>query len=125
MPDVHNEGLYMPDGRIKNSAVAAGRNAKATNTVTDASLKLRNEGLEDIAARLEELTRVLATAEAKLGPAGEDVHEQAAAVAEELAKDEPRKSVLRRLLRGIAEDAHEVAAVVNAASALADAVNRL
>jgi predicted transcriptional regulator len=85
-------------------------------------VKLRDEGLEELAARLEELTAALAAAQGQLGEAFEDIQDQAEDVAEELARDEPRKSRLTRLLKGIAEGARDVAGVVNAAHALADAV---
>lgn len=121
MADIQNEGLFMY-GNISKSAVAAGRNAKATNTIRDASVKLRDEGLEELAERLEELTAALAAAQGRLGEAFGDIQDQAEDVAEELARDEPRKSRLTRLLKGIAEGARDVAGVVNAAHALADAV---
>jgi hypothetical protein len=125
MADVQNEGLYMPYGSISQSAVAAGRNANATNTIREASLKLRDEGLEEVAARLEELAAALVVAQGQLGEAFEDVQDEAEDVAEELAREEPRKSRLTRLLKGIAEGARDVAGVVNAAHALADAVHRV
>jgi hypothetical protein len=125
MPSFHNEGIYMPDGVISESAVAGGRNARARNTIEIASTRLQGGRTGEISALLDELRNALAATDDELGNASAGVHEQAAVVAEELAKDQPRKVVLTRLLKGIAEDAHGVAAVVNAVHALADAVQRL
>jgi hypothetical protein len=124
MADIQNEGAIIY-GNISQSAFAAGRGAKATNTIRDASLKLRNEGRGELAARLEELTAAVAAAQGQLGEAFEDVQDQAEDVAEELARDEPRKPRLTRLLKAIAERARDVAGVVNAAHSLAEAVRRV
>jgi hypothetical protein len=125
MSSLHNEGVYMPNGIISNSAVAGGRNATAINIIETASTNLTNGGREQIAVLLEDLKDALVSADAELGDASDDAYEQTAAVAEELQRQEPRKSVVTRLLRGIAEDARDAASVVNAVQALAQAVDRL
>ena len=121
----HNEGIFMPGGRIEHSTVAAGRNAHAVTIIDRAGETLQDEGQEELADRLGELLDALRQGHDQLGEQSPAVHEQAAVAAEELAKPQPSKPVVLRLLHGVAEDSRAVTAIVQAAQSLIDAVHRL
>jgi hypothetical protein len=125
MTEIHNEGIFMPGGSIHRSTVAAGRQARAVTIIDQASTALDGRGQDEIAARLRELLSALGAGKDQLGDKSQSVHDEMAAAAEELAKPEPRKAVVLRLLRGVAEDSRAVAAVVTAVHSLIDAVQRL
>lgn len=119
----HNEGIYMPGGTIQNSVVAAGRSARAVMDETASTLE--KQGTEEIAARLRQLEDALRASEDQLGNASQSVYELAAAAAQELATNTPRRAVTNRLLQGIAEEASGVASIAEAARALANAIQKL
>jgi hypothetical protein len=121
----HNEGLSMRDSSIDRSTVAAGRHARAVTIIDHARAALDARGQDEIAARLDELLDALGSERDRLGDKAEIVHDQTAAAAEELGRPEPRKAVVLRLLRGVAEDSTAVASVVNAVRSLIEAVQRL
>lgn len=125
MTEIHNEGIFMPGGRIEESNVAAGRHAEAATIIYQASAALDDRGQDEVATRLRELLDALGAGKHQLGAKSEIVHDQTAAAAEELAKTEPRKAVVLRLLHGVAEDSRAVASVVNAVHSLIDTVQRL
>jgi hypothetical protein len=123
MREFKNEGVYMPGGTISNSVVAGGRGAVAKLELVGRALE--EHGTAELAACVRDLERALVTDADRLGDASQSVQEQAESLAEELANQPPRKSVVLRLLKGIAEDASAVASIVNAALALMDAVQRV
>lgn len=125
MTGSHNEGIYMPGGSISHSTVAAGRNAKAVTIIDRAGAALEAKGQEELAARLSELLEALRKGQGQLGEQSQAVHEQAAIAAEELAKPEPSKPAVLRLLHGVAEDSRAVTSIVQAAQSLIDAAQRL
>jgi hypothetical protein len=123
--EIHNEGLNMRDSTIDRSTIAAGRHSQAVTIIDHARAALDDRGQDEIAARLDELLHTLSIGNDQLGEKSDSVHDQTAAAAEELAKTEPRKAVVIRLLRGVAEDSTAAASVVNAVHSLIDAVQRL
>jgi hypothetical protein len=125
MTEIHNEGVFMPGGSIHGSTVAAGRQAEAATIIDQASVALDGRGQDEIAVCLRELLDALGAGKNQLGDKSQVVHDQTAAAAEELTKTKPRKSVVLRLLHGVAEDSRAVAGVVNAVHSLIDAVQRL
>jgi hypothetical protein len=125
MTGSHNEGVYMPGGRIDHSTVAAGRHANAVTIIDRAGAALEDKGQQELASRLNELLEALRTGQGQLGEQSQAVHEQAAVAAEELVKPRPSKPVVLRLLHGVAEDSRAVTSIVQAAQSLTDAVQRL
>lgn len=125
MSEIHNEGVFMPGGSIRGSTVAAGRHAEVVTIIDQAGAALDDRGQDEVAARLRELLDTLGAERNQLGDKSQIVHDQTAAAAEELAKTEPRKAVVLRLLHGVAEDSRAVASVVNAVHSLIDTVQRL
>lgn len=121
----HNEGIYMPGGSISHSTVAAGRNASAVTVIDRAGAALEDKGQQELAGCLRELLEALREGQGQLGEQSQAVHQQAAVAAEELAKPQPSKPVVLRLLHGVAEDSRAVTAIVEAARSLIDAVQRL
>jgi hypothetical protein len=125
MTESHNEGIYMPGGSISHSTVAAGRNASAVTIIDRAGSALEDAGQEELAGCLRELLEALREGQGQLGEQSQGVHEQAAIAAEELAKPQPSKRAVLRLLHGVAEDSRAVTSIVQAAQSLIDAVQRL
>jgi ElaB/YqjD/DUF883 family membrane-anchored ribosome-binding protein len=125
MTDTNRDGVFMRGGRIERSTIAVGRDATAVTVIDYASAALDDHGQKEIAARLRELLQAVSKEKDQLGDSSPSVHDQTAAAAEELVQAEPRKSVVIRLLRGVAEDSRAVASVVNSVHSLIDAVQRL
>jgi ABC-type transporter Mla subunit MlaD len=125
MTNTNRDGVFMRSGSIERSTIAVGSHATAVTIIDHASAALDDHGQHEIAARLRELLQALNTEKDQLGDSSQSVHDQTAAAAEELEQPEPRKSVVIRLLRGVAEDSRAVASVVNAVHSLIDAVQRL
>jgi hypothetical protein len=119
MGNHYNEGIWISGGRIEAGALAVGRGA-SVGTVTGMS---SDPGREEIAQRLDELLRRLATEGDRLRDRDE-VREATQVVVDELGKQQPNKTTVTGVLTGIAGAVTSVAGLATATDALLAAVRQ-
>ncbi|MEX5718765.1 DUF5955 family protein [Geodermatophilus maliterrae] len=117
MVEGRNEGIIVRGGTVNAGAMAAGSGATAHNVAAD----LTARGQVDVARRLEELVRQL-EAHADQVPGAEQVRDDAQTVTEELAKDQPDRGRLERILSRISDSVGSVSSLTQATNALLDAI---
>ncbi|HEX8857562.1 MAG TPA: hypothetical protein VGC06_00440 [Actinomycetes bacterium] len=125
MQDADTQGnVVRVGGDVTGSAIAAGSGARAW--IAPATIaEVEQRGADELAGRLRELEQALELDGERLGDASGTVREQVEAIAEELAKPAPRKSVAATLLQSLAGHARSATAVVTAVQGLIEAVHRL
>jgi hypothetical protein len=107
-----NDGISISGGNVSSTAMAAGRNARATvNAGGDVVVAAH----PDVAPVLQALVAALGRHGAELSPAAVEAGEEVAA---ELAQPEPSRSRVKELLATLTEGAGSVTAVAGAAEAL-------
>jgi len=114
-----NDGISISGGNVTSTAMAAGRNARATvNAGGDVVVAAH----PDVAPLLQALVAALGEHAAELPAASVEAGEE---VATELAQPEPSRSRVKELLARVTEGAGSVTAVAGAAEALRKALDTL
>jgi hypothetical protein len=114
-----NDGISISGGNVTSTAMAAGKNARATvNAGGDVVIAAH----PDVAPALQALVAALGEHPAELPPAAVEAGGE---LATELAQPEPSRSRVRELLASLTEGAGSVTAVAGAVEALRKALDVL